>query len=431
MPAILRHTYSLCPVCQKKLGAAYIKRDHVLYLEKTCPDHGLFRVPVWNFKISGEAWRYLEPELATAPPCPDACGLCSEHRQDTCCVVLEVTKRCNLACRYCFADGGEGSDVPFTDLEHAFQDLYTQGKTLVQLSGGEPTLRNDLPEIILAAKRAGLPYVQLNTNGLCLAEDPSYAATLADAGLSFVFLQFDGLNPDIYETLRGRDLLEIKKKAIDHCEAVGLGVTLVVTVVQGVNDDHLGDILRFAWENSPTIRGVNFQPVSYFGRIPDQKEFPSRLTLDVLASEIERQTMGVILEKNLFPAKNDHPLCGFHGDFVVTASGLPQALSRPAAACACGKGLVSAVNKREFLAKRWQRKPSSPSVLDTSQSYDLFDLDYFAKRVQSHGFTITAIAFQDAGNLDLERLKHCRLHVYDHGRMVPFCAHYYTPWRDV
>jgi uncharacterized radical SAM superfamily Fe-S cluster-containing enzyme len=113
MPAILRHTYSLCPVCQKKLGAAYIKRDHVLYLEKTCPDHGLFRVPVWNFKISGEAWRYLEPELTTAPPCPDACGLCSEHRQDTCCVVLEVTKRCNLACRFCFADGGEGSDVPY------------------------------------------------------------------------------------------------------------------------------------------------------------------------------------------------------------------------------------------------------------------------------------------------------------------------------
>lgn len=431
MSAVLRHTFSLCPVCQKKLPAVYIKRENVLYLEKTCPEHGVFSVPVWYFRVSGDAWQYHEPELLSAPPCPDACGLCSEHRQDTCCVVLEVTKRCNLTCRYCFADGGEGSDVAFTNLELAFQDLNHHGKTLVQLSGGEPTLRNDLPEIIIAAKRAGLRYVQLNTNGLRLAEDPSYAVALADAGLSFVFMQFDGLRTDIYETLRGRDLLEIKKRALAHCEAAGLGVTLVVTVVQGVNEDHLGEILRFAWANSPTVRGVNFQPVSYFGRIPDQPEIAPRLTLDILAAEIERQTLGAIQAENLFPAQQDHPLCGFHGDFVITATGTPQALSRPTAACACGKGLVSAVNKREFLARRWQRKNPSASVPDSVTSHDLFDLDYFAERVQSHGFTITAIAFQDAGNLDLERLKHCRLHVYDHGRMVPFCAHYYTPWREV
>jgi hypothetical protein len=402
-----------------------------VYIEKSCPEHGLFSVPVWHFRISGDAWQNIEPELETMPPCPDACGLCPEHRQDTCCVVLEVTKRCNLQCLFCFASGGEGSDVPIAGLEQAFQDLTTHGKTLVQLSGGEPTLRNDLPEIIAGAKRAGLRYVQLNTNGLRLAEEPHYATILAEAGLSFVFLQFDGLTSDIYETLRGCDLLAIKKKAIANCETAGLGVTLVVTVVKGVNDDQLGEILRFAWANSPTVRGVNLQPVSYFGRIPNQPNDEHRLTLDTLVAEIESQTNGVIRTEHLFPAQNDHPLCGFHGDFVINATGIPIALSRPANACACGKGLISSVNKREFLARRWQRKKQSASMPKFAHSHDLFDLDYFAERVQSHGFTITAIAFQDAGNLDLERLKRCRLHVYDHGRMIPFCAHYYTPWRSL
>jgi uncharacterized radical SAM superfamily Fe-S cluster-containing enzyme len=138
-----------------------------------------------------------------------------------------------------------------------FKIIYPR-KNLVQLSGGEPTLRNDLPEIILAAKRSGLLYVQLNTNGLRLAEDPSYAATLADAGFIFCLPTIRWSQPDIYETLKRARPLRNQKKAIAHCEAIGLGVTLVVTVVQGVNDDHLGDILRFAWENSPTIRGVNF-----------------------------------------------------------------------------------------------------------------------------------------------------------------------------
>lgn len=429
MPEILRHTYSLCPVCQKKLEAVYVRRDVAVCFELICPTHGSFSTPVWYNRVSGAAWTNVEDELTVPPPCPDACGLCPEHRQDTCCVVLEITKRCNLTCRFCFADGGKGEDVPFANLQQAFADMVKQSKTLVQLSGGEPTLREDLPLVIEAAKKAGLLYVQLNTNGLRLAEDPAYAIRLANAGLSFVFLQFDGLSSSVYESLRGRDLLELKKQAIAHCNDAGLGVTLVMTVVPGVNDQQIGDVLQFAWEQSPVIRGVNLQPVSYFGRTPNSTSPFEHLTLDTLAEEIEKQTHGVIPSSKLFPAQNDHPLCGFHGDFVITSEGLPKALSMPSKKCACGKGLVSSVPKREFLARRWQRKPSIFDGNQTHQSHDLFDLEYFAQRVQSHGFTITAISFQDAENLDLERLQRCRLHVYDQGRMIPFCAYYYTPRR--
>ena len=76
---------------------------------------------------------------------------------------------------------------------------------VIQLSGGEPTVREDLPEIIRLARSYGFGFVQINTNGLRLSEDPAYARQLREAGLSSVFLQFDGTRDEIYRKLRGRD----------------------------------------------------------------------------------------------------------------------------------------------------------------------------------------------------------------------------------
>lgn len=450
MGRIIRHTYSLCPVCLQQIPAQQVQDEKEIRLEKTCPEHGFFSTPIWHNQLDINSWCGSLPELQQAPPCPAACGICAEHLQETCCVVLEVTGRCNLRCPFCFASGGGGTDVPFTELADALQRLAIPGQTLVQLSGGEPTLRDDLPQIIAAAKSAGIPFIQLNSNGIRLAESKAYVHALAEAGLSFVFLQFDGLQDSIYEQLRGRPLLELKLKAIENCAAKNIGVTLVPTLVPGVNVDAIGSILQFAFANSPAVRGVHFQPVSYFGRIPQPPQAEDRLTLDTLVMEIERQTAGLVQAKNLLPSRCDHPLCGFHGDFVMDENHRPTALSGTAKNCSCSAAkLVTAAQNRNFVTRRWlwekpplpinepsesgkirlpqqQNPPASQS--DSKPAADLQDLNYFAKRVRSHGFTITAMAFQDAGSIDLERLQRCSLHVYDHGRLVPFCAHYLTPW---
>ena len=107
---------------------------------------------------------------------------------------------------FCGAGRGKGSV-----LRHGKtldRDLTDPGKTLLQLSGGEPTVRDDLPEIVAYAKQAGCKYVQLNSNGLRLAEDEAFVKRLADAGLSFVFMQFDGVDDAVYEKLRRRPMLE-------------------------------------------------------------------------------------------------------------------------------------------------------------------------------------------------------------------------------
>jgi uncharacterized radical SAM superfamily Fe-S cluster-containing enzyme len=427
-------TYSICPVCLKPLRAKRI-HEGTVRLERECPEHGKFSSVIWHNLIDWDAWtkNATRPEWETEErdiSCARCAGLCEKHVSDTCCTLIEVTSRCNLHCRFCFADGGrDGEDPPLAEVTRRIGALTRSGETLLQLSGGEPTLRDDLPEIVAIAKRAGCKYVQLNTNGLRIAQEPAFLGRLADAGLSFVFLQFDGLRDDIHKTLRGKPLLLEKKRAISACAKHGLGVTLVPTIVPGVNADHIGKIVRFALNASPTVRGVHFQPVGYLGRIPSSPSNDERFTLDQLAWELEHQTSGAIRLENLMPSCCDHPLCTLHGDFIVLDNGNPHPIgnrsNRVDTCC-----LDPAKKNREFVAKRWLREnktqrccggsDSSPSII----SKDISDMDYFLKRSKSHRFTITAMCFQDAWNLDIERLRSCSLHVFDGDRLKPFCAYY-------
>lgn len=434
---VLRRTWSVCPICLKRIAAERLRVGDEVFLRKACAEHGAFQSVIWRGRSDMGRWiGDAEGGPSGEPPCPEACGLCPEHLQRSCCVLLEVTRRCDLACRFCFADGvradsGDARDPSFEELEASISRLVDPGKTLLQLSGGEPAMRDDLPRIVAAAKEAGCRYVQLNSNGIRLAEDPGYARSLAEAGLSFVFLQFDGTDEAIYEKLRGRPLLEVKLRAIANCAAQNLGLTLVPTLVRGVNTGDIGAILRFGMANSPAVRGVHFQPVSFFGRIPGPPSDDMRFTLDELMFEIERQTGGMVRRENLLPSRCDHPLCGFHGDFVVAPQGL-MPLSRKGdleERCCCGPAGASAPaeKNRRFVARRWERPPEGEGDFSVG---DMRDMGYFLARVRSHGFTVTAMAFQDAWNLDLERLRRCSLHVFEDGRLVPFCAHYLSGWKE-
>lgn len=216
-------------------------------------------------------------------------------------------------------------------MERWIDDLTDPGNTLLQLSGGEPTVRDDLPAIVAYAKRAGCKYVQLNSNGVRLAEDEAFVRKLADAGLSFVFMQFDGVTDQVYEALRRQPMLDIKKRAIENCGKYGIGVTLVPVIVPGVNVDQIGAIIRFAVERSPVVRGVHFQPVSYFGRVPELPKDEDRFTLDELMAEAVAQSGGLFAMENLAPSCCDHPMCGFHGDFIVMPDGTLYALTKDTA----------------------------------------------------------------------------------------------------
>ena len=444
----LRETRSVCPVCLANVPARLQEQpDGSVFLEKTCPRHGKYKTVVWRGRLPFSRWTGSARPLAQGEGlhCPERCGLCAEHQRESCCVLLEVTRRCNLRCRFCFADAGADSEPDYARLTAAISEI-ARSRPMLQLSGGEPTLRGDLPALVRAAKAAGIPYVQVNTNGVRLAEDPDLAFALAEAGLDFVFLQFDGVDDDVYRALRGRDLLSIKERAIANSGAAGLGVTLVPTVVPEVNLSALGDIVRFAAERSPVVRGVHLQPVSYFGRVPAAPDDAGRCTLDELLTELCRQTG--LMTGDFIPSRCDHPLCGFHGSFIAEGGRLIP-LTRGESAPA---KTISAGENREFVARHWLREPGNETVVPAASpvptasgrsaaltgggSCDLrldmersgvSDMDVFLKKVRSQSFTLSSMPFQDAMNLDIERLRSCSLHVFRDGKLVPLCAQYLTP----
>ena len=268
-------TSSVCPVCLARIPAIKtVGEDGNIYLEKKCWEHGSFKTLIWEGDLESYiGWAAGDSNAPVTPVrareaergCPNDCGLCQNHERDGCCVLLELTNRCNLSCPVCFASAGEQTphDLSVEEIGKQYDLLMEHGGPFnIQLSGGEPTIREDLDKIIALGKEKGFTFFQLNTNGIRLAREGGYAAHLAKAGVSVVFLQFDGLDDKIYQTLRGAALAETKLRAIENCKAAGLPVVLVPTVAPGVNDHALGDILRFALAHAPHVRGVHIQPIS-------------------------------------------------------------------------------------------------------------------------------------------------------------------------
>jgi uncharacterized radical SAM superfamily Fe-S cluster-containing enzyme len=444
-------TQSLCPVCLARITAERLAEGDDVYLEKRCPDHGMFKTIIWRGPPSFQSWAVpgrTSPLIGAGDGCPFECGLCAHHRQQTCCVLLEVTQRCNLQCPVCFAAAGEGLRDP--DLRHVdewYRKLLDAGGPFnIQLSGGEPTVRDDLPEIIALGRSLGFQFFQLNTNGVRLARDPAYVRRLKDAGLGCVFLQFDGTSDAIHRRLRGAALAETKAAAIARCAEQRLGVMLVPTVVRGVNTGELGAIVAYALERTPVVRGVHFQPVSFFGRYPSPPADLDRVTIPEVLQLLEQQTGGAIRASHFRPPSAENAYCSFNGTFILSRDGSlkPAGGARPQGCCPAptppddGAGAARSCceprrpgedsrRARELVAARWVYPAASPSAPGQHRSSGTASLDAFLEEASAASFSISGMAFQDAWNIDLERLRDCFLHVVGPNTgIVPFCAYNLT-----
>jgi 7,8-dihydro-6-hydroxymethylpterin dimethyltransferase len=315
-------TASLCPHCLRRIAARRIVENDAVYLEKKCPEHGaLDKVLLWrNYPKSFNSWdRNREradgalqkegsssfPAAADHDGCPFECGICSNHRQKTCSAILEVTHACNLQCPICFSASAKGAGAD-PDLRSIEQMLCTirdsAGVCPLQLSGGEPAQRNDLPQIVELARRIGFDHIQINTNGIRLAQDADFARALQDAGVTDFFLQFDGVTNDVYRRIRGAALLPFKLQAIERCADLKIGVILVPTLVRNVNDDQIGAIIQLAKKWMPAVKGVHYQPMTYLGRYPDAPVNADRILLPEILAAIEHQTGGELKAENFIPA---------------------------------------------------------------------------------------------------------------------------------
>lgn len=414
MRRVLSTTESLCPVCMDRLPAEIAGYESGVYLEKECTAHGIYRTIIWRGSIASyqdwlrDAGRAGEshpsgPHRELAGACPFDCGLCPAHAGGSCSAALMVTGRCNCNCPICFTafEEDNGFDPSLEELEKRLRFyLGTSGGPFpLELCGGEPTIRSDLSSLVSAARGMGFSHIQLNTNGIRLGEDPELAVSLKKAGVTVVYLSFDGLNDEVYTVTAGRPLLDLKMQAIENCARAGLAIVLVPVLIPGKNLDQLGPIVSLAKQWMPHVKGVHFQPMSYFGRYPGAPGDSDRLTIPEILDLLAEQTKGEVRQNDFMPPGCEHALCSFQAFYILSPTGGLQAMTMRQAR---RNNNEAAERVRTVVTKLW-----SPNVMPT--------------------LTMGGMLFQDVWNVDLERLKRCGIHIIagDKG-LVPLCAKYLT-----
>lgn len=321
-----RKTASVCPECLERIDAVVQEEDDgKIYMVKNCPEHGDFKdiissnakyykwthfqmknkdgTVVWQFEKDGET-NPADCTMDDPRGCPYNCGLCNEHISTCSLALIDLTNRCNFNCNFCYANVQKSGYLIEPTLEEIDKIMkHFRNKPIpapaIMFTGGEPTVRKDFPEICKMAKDNGFKEVIVATNGYGFQKQNGgleWTKKVYEMGLDTLYLQFDGINNATYEKTRGiKNLMPYKMRVIENCRKVGLSsINLVATIVKGITDIEVGNIIQFALDNIDVIRGITFQPVSLCGRITAEEMDELRITNADVIQEIENQTGGKI-----------------------------------------------------------------------------------------------------------------------------------------
>jgi len=461
----IKDTQSICPECLKTLDATIFEKDNKVFIKKQCPEHGSFTELYWSDYdqyMKAEQLRYdgeglNNPHTKKEKGCPNDCGICTEHKSHTALAIIDITNRCNLTCPICFANAASAGYVYEPTKEEIVGMLENLRKndpvpaTALQFSGGEPTIRKDLFELIKKAKEIGFRHVEINTNGIRLAQSVDYCKKLKESGVSTIYLQFDGLTADVYKFIRGIDLLEKKMQAIENCREAGIkSLVLVVTLVKGVNDNQLGDIIKFAAKNFDIIRCINVQPVSLCGRLPQEEREKMRITISDFTKLVEEQTNGEIKVSDFYPVPTvvpvskaigtlkdkryveftAHPHCGLATYLFIDGEKIT-----PITRYANIDKFIKSMKKIYELAEKGSKNKAKLHLLTAARHVKFGFLRKYLLRVlkegdykalgdlQRNSILLSSMHFMDPYNFDLERVQRCVIHyAIPDGRIIPFCA---------
>jgi len=472
-------TTSLCPECSKVIEATLVERNGDVWMDKSCPEHGAMSYFVFRDaklfqeveKLTfGDGQGFSNPPVTDSEVCPTDCGMCNLHTSHTSIGMVDLTNRCNLKCPICYANANVSGMVVEPSYEEVvkmlkqLRDLRPVPCQFVQFAGGEPTIHPRFLDIIKASKDLGFTHIQCPTNGIRFA-DADFAKQSVDAGLHTLYLQFDGFSDDIYRETRGAPLVETKLQAVKNMRAAGGRVVLVPTLVRGINDHQVGDIVRYAIENVDVITGISFQPVCFSGRISKEELDARRYTLGDLAHDIEAQTNGMMkvdrdwvplasisafsklqsaLTGNEATSFTCHPHCSIGGFVFVDEDKKATAMMEFLDYKQMVKDVDALATKTkpttfetytkvkayQILKKHFDEKKAPKGL-----SWDRFlqSLDGYRSKKYARGegwesycyptLFIAGMHFMDHYNYDAERVKRCVVHYSaQDGKIYPFCT---------
>ena len=372
-----RTTDSLCPNCviearedilsgKKEVGilvnekvgeikAQIIERDGQIWMIKDCPTHGHFEDLM---AIDSKFLQHIEANFPGRDIQSHNDEKLHNHGSSTikygrgAVLTVDLTNRCNMMCDPCFMDANQVGFVHELSMEDVKEildnaiSIKPRRQMSVQYSGGEPTLSPYFLESIRYARKVGYNSVQAATNGIEFAKSKEFCRESAEAGLRFVYLQFDGIGNDANSHRQIGNLFDVKLRAINNLHEAGVDIVLVTTLVNGVNNDQVGSIVRFALENPKKVSFVSFQPVSFTGRdehITEQRRLQQRYTLSHLAQDVQKQVGITEPTRDWFPLS----LMGAFADFADLVHGPEADWGQVSCGCHpnCGVGTAVMINK--------------------------------------------------------------------------------------
>lgn len=241
---LLKDTTGLCPVCLEEIGAQLFLEDGKITIIKECAMHGAS-----CGLVDPDARLYLQAASKRQKRYPPY-GL-----------VLPVTTKCNLNCPWCYLP----QEIEQPSVEYLKNIIDKCHHRYIVFSGGEPTVREELCELIsYLRQKHPQKFALILTNGLKLA-DAEYVKKLKDAGLQYAIISFDGFRPETHQSLSGRDLTELKLRALKNMEKFKIWTILSVTLAKGINEDELAKIYRYGIRNIHFIRQIRLRNVSEIG----------------------------------------------------------------------------------------------------------------------------------------------------------------------
>jgi len=469
----MSETKSICPECQKKIDAQLAQSNGKIQITKQCPEHGGFKATHWqstqiyNHMQKYDQFQYLGDLNAPKNPdgCPYKCETCTEHASGTVIGVIDVTKRCNFKCAVCFSTfpDQEGDYEPTKEALVNMLEFAAKANPkppAILFSGGEPLEREDMPEIIAVAHKLKFMTI-LATNGTHLVDTPGLAKRLKDSGLNIVYLSFDSFHEEFNRKIRGRELLDMKLKAIDVCRKFDMEIILVNTLMKSLNDTEVGDMIRFASKNTDIVRGLIFQPIAFTGRATENP-FRENFREWSFAEDVEKQTRGEIKSTDLYPMSvmtspikimrkfmqkpwplfSCSPQCGIVNWVYVSKSGKMFPINRfvnfdrffnsirKTAENAESKGKMSLLSSL-FMASMLSmdmflvtKEVGMPTLMKSIMKMHLSPSYQSLGKIRRRIFLLGCMAFMDSYNFDVNRVRRCVVHyITPDLKIIPFCAY--------
>jgi len=465
----LEDTYSVCPACYmegiiEKIPAEIIEENGKVYISKKCKKHGSFKdiyfsdsdlYKRWiSYKVTGTDSPDVKTSVLGYPSLYDV------HKSQSVLTNLLVTNRCDLRCSYCFMNAGASGHV-YEPTVDQLRDLMIQarnerpmGSKAIQITGGEPTIRDDLLDIVKMSKEVGFSHVQVNTNGLKLAESVDFCRRLKEAQVNTIYMSFDGV------TKEANPWVEKNKKAIKNLRKINLKCVLVPVLINGKNLHEAGKIIKFAIENMDIIRGVNFQPISFCGRIKkikDEKRDSQRVDYVMMMDAIEKEFDGAISKDDFYPVPFVFPISKLiellKGESQVEFTAHPGCGGATYLFVDDGKIIpvtrfIDVKNLFKFIDEKSEIKGPLKKLrvasaflkhIDDYVNYDNAPKDFNLKKLLKdaaiggsydslRGFHykslfVGSMWFQDPFNLNIDRLERCVIHYATPEGIVPFCTY--------